>query len=334
MPDLLQAREIKYWWVNQNQTFKQEFEGGYLWSPRLNSAGKFNPFYENMREVAPGDIIFSFVGQHIKAISVAIACAGPSPKPEAFGDIGSYWHPKLGWMVPVKYKTLKKSVSPSQHIGVIRPFLPTHRSPLQSNGRGNQAYLFSIGKELAEILIGLIGEEAKEFASRQSYSFQQADILAADKNRINDWENAEEKAIDLNPEIPTTEKEYLRKSRLGQGIFRQRLMDVEKACRITKVENPEHLIGSHIRPWRESDNKQRLDGENGFLLTPTVDHLFDRGFISFENTGKLLIAPVADMLSLPKMGIPEAGYSVGAFTSKQKEYLDFHRDMIFLRRSR
>jgi transposase len=54
-----------------------------------------------------------------------------------------------------------------------------------------------------------------------------------------------------------------------------------------------HLRASHIRPWRDSDNEARLDGENGLLLTPTIDHLFDRGFISFEDDGRLLISPVA-----------------------------------------
>ena len=56
----------------------------------------------------------------------------------------------------------------------------------------------------------------------------------------------------------------------------------------------EHLIASHVQPWRDSNNEERLDGENGLLLTPTVDHLFDKGFISFENTGQLIVSPVAD----------------------------------------
>ena len=45
--------DVRYWWVNQNQTFRQEIEGGYLWSPKRNKNGHRNPFYEFMREVAP-----------------------------------------------------------------------------------------------------------------------------------------------------------------------------------------------------------------------------------------------------------------------------------------
>ena len=51
---------MRYWWVNQNQTYRHEVQGGYLWSPKRNANGGRNPFYESMREVAPGDLILSF----------------------------------------------------------------------------------------------------------------------------------------------------------------------------------------------------------------------------------------------------------------------------------
>jgi hypothetical protein len=62
-----------------------------------------------------------------------------------------------------------------------------------------------------------------------------------------------------------------------------------------------------------------------------VDHLFDRGFISFENNGDLLISPVVHRESLKRMGIPpEEKRNVGTFTEGQRRYLDFHRDSVFL----
>jgi predicted restriction endonuclease len=91
----------------------------------------------------------------------------------------------------------------------------------------------------------------------------------------------------------------------------------------------EHLIASHIQPWRDSDNVQRLDGENGLLLTPTVDHLFDKGFISFEDSGLLIVSPVADRKSLERMGInPKGRMTVGAFSNGQRRYLEFHRENV------
>ena len=47
---------MRYWWVNQNQTFRQEIGGGYLWSPKRNANGARNPFYESMRDVAFSDV--------------------------------------------------------------------------------------------------------------------------------------------------------------------------------------------------------------------------------------------------------------------------------------
>src|SRR5260221_14327209 len=111
-------------------------------------------------------------------------------------------------------------------------------------------------------------------------------------------------------------------------------MDVEKACRITRVNNPAHLIGSHIKPWRHADNRERLHGENGLLLTPSIDHLFDRGFISFKGNGTLLISQRADRESLRKMGIcVDADFNVGEFTRQQQSYLEFHQDSVFLKSS-
>jgi len=60
---------VRYWRVNQNQTFRQEIAGGYLWSPKRNANGARNPFYKSMREVSPGDLIFSFVDIRITGVN-------------------------------------------------------------------------------------------------------------------------------------------------------------------------------------------------------------------------------------------------------------------------
>ena len=107
------------------------------------------------------------------------------------------------------------------------------------------------------------------------------------------------------------------------------MRSIEHACRITRVARIEHLIANHIQPWRDSSNEQRLDGENGLLLTPTVDHLFDKGFISLENAGQLVLSPVADPVSLKRMGIDRsAQVNVGTFTQGQRRYLEFHRENV------
>ena len=109
-------------------------------------------------------------------------------------------------------------------------------------------------------------------------------------------------------------------------------MRVERRRRITGVERPEHLVASHCKPWRDcTDSHERLDGENGLLPTPTIDHLFDRGFVSFENDGRLMVSPRADRTSLRRMGIDSAaGTNVGRFSDGQKTYLEAHRESVFL----
>lgn len=130
---------------------------------------------------------------------------------------------------------------------------------------------------------------------------------------------------------PETDRETLIIARRGQGLYKQRVMQIESRCRITQVDNPAHLRASHCKPWRDSDNEERLDGENGLLLTPTIDHLFDRGFISFENTGQLIVSPVAHRPSLNRMGIlTDQVVNVGAFSQGQRCYLDYHRSSVFL----
>jgi hypothetical protein len=98
------------------------------------------------------------------------------------------------------------------------------------------------------------------------------------------------------------------------------------------VTREEHLRASHCKPWRDATNDERLDGENGLLLTPNADHLFDRGFIGFEDNGDVLISPVAHADSLARMGLNSSRViNVGGFSDGQRRYLEFHRESVLLR---
>ncbi|MDP2568146.1 HNH endonuclease signature motif containing protein [Photobacterium damselae subsp. piscicida] len=61
-------------------------------------------------------------------------------------------------------------------------------------------------------------------------------------------------------------------------------------CSLTKCNTKELLVASHIKPWRVSDNQERLDSFNGLLLVATVDKAFDSGLISFNDDGSILIS--------------------------------------------
>jgi hypothetical protein len=64
--------------------------------------------------------------------------------------------------------------------------------------------------------------------------------------------------------------------------------ELEPACRVTGLERQQFLVASHIKPWRDCDNSERLSGANGLLLSPHVDKLFDRHWISFDAFGELI----------------------------------------------
>lgn len=320
---------MRYWWVNQNQTYPYEIAGGYLWSPKRNQNGARNPFYDFMREVAPGDVVFSFASTHIKAIGVAQSYCYEAPKPLEFGTAGAYWE-KIGWRVDVRFSELRSLMRPADHMELIRPRLPSQYGPLQFDGKGKQnLYLTHLNTDLAELIVDLVGREARDL-------IQGAQITEFDKNGpglgLVEWEEHELQQIALSQEISETDRRAIVTARRGQGLFKQNVRHIEHACRITRVDNIEHLRASHCKPWRDSNNEERLDGENGLLLTPSIDHLFDRGFISFEDKGRLLISPVADERSLERMGVPtREPLNVGGFSEGQRRYLEFHRESVFLR---
>jgi hypothetical protein len=220
-------------------------------------------------------------------------------------------------------------------MGILGPVLPAKYSPLQSTGNGNQGvYLTEVPAAMAQLLVGLIGAEAITLARPKpgSSPFNQPAVETAD---LELWERHIEETIQESPDIAETDRESLIIARRGQGLFKQRVMRIESSCRITKVENPAHLRASHCKPWRDSTNQERLDGENGLLLTPSIDHLFDRGFISFEDNGRLIISPVAHTSSLQKMGVmTDKPVNVGVFSEGQKRFLDYHRNSVLLMAAR
>ena len=316
---------MRHWWVNQNQTYRHEVQGGYLWSPKRNANGARNPFYESMREVAPGDLVFSFKDTRIIAIGIAQSYCWASPKPLEFGNAGQNWE-NIGWRVKVKFTELSNTIRPKDHMAVLGPVLPDRYSPLQPNGNGLQSvYLTELSTPFAEVLTGLIGLEALQLElAAQS-------VMPVASDDLDFWESKLERDIAADTSVRETEREAIVRARVGQGLFKERVSKIETRCRLTGVENPVHLVASHCKPWRDSTNQERLDGENGLLLTPSIDHLFDRGFIGFENNGRLIISPVAHRPSLQRMGVDtERVVNVGGFSAGQRNFLDFHRNAVFL----
>jgi hypothetical protein len=320
---------VRFWWVNQNQTYRHEVAGGYLWSPKRRADGHRNPFYEFMREVAPGDLVFSFADTRIRAFGVARSHAYEAPKPLEFGGAGRNWD-AIGWRVDVKFQEVFTVFRPVEWMQVLRPLLPRRYAPLLPDGRGIQSvYLTRLDDRFAFALADLLGGEVAALA--RAGVVAESEIPTPSSESLL-WEEHLREEIESNAALLTTQRLALVAARQGQGLFRERVQQIERRCRVTEVDRPEHLRASHCKPWRDSTNEERLDGENGLLLTPSIDHLFDRGFIAFETSGRLLLSPVADLPSLRRMGIAvDRQTEVGPFTAAQGRFLEYHRDAVFLR---
>ncbi|MCS0659992.1 HNH endonuclease [Massilia terrae] len=301
------------WWVNQNQTYTEEISGGFLWSPKTKSNGHRNQFYDYMTDVRSGDIVFSFSDTLIKAVGIATGGAYSSAKP-VFDKAGDNWS-NIGWFVPIEFTELARPVRPKDHIDQIRPYLPEKYSPLQENGDGLQSvYLTRVPQHMAGILIGLIGREYETVIGRRQDLEQE--IVCSNL----------EAAIVGRTDIGPTMKEQLVKSRRGQGLFKINVRRNEKACRVTGVSDPRNLRASHIKPWKDCTDMEKLNGCNGLLLAPHVDHLFDKGMISFTDNGDLIVSPLLDREILRRWSIPEV-LNVGSL-HKQAMFLAFHRKWV------
>jgi putative restriction endonuclease len=308
---------MRHWWVNQNQTYKHEVRGNFLWSPKVNANGARNQFYENMREVRPGDVVFSFCDTRIRAIGGVTGVAQTGPKPD-FGAAGANWSNE-GWFVPVYYVGLENCIRPKDHIAVLRPFLPVRYSPLQQNGDGLQSvYLAEVPESLADALIALIGQSYWDAWTLASSAPGMPGLIGDD--------DADADSVLIGP----TYREQVVRARRGQGVFRANVLLDEERCRVTGVRDPRHLKASHIKPWRVATDTERLAGANGFLLSPHIDHLFDQGYLSFSADHRLLIVPSARERLVDAWGI-HTDVDVGPFSREKAAFLDYHRANVFNR---
>jgi putative restriction endonuclease len=308
---------MAFWWVNHQQTRDHEVRGGYLWSPMRNANGAFNQTYQNLTLVRPGDIVFSYADGQIGAIGQVTEAASASPKPTEFGTIGDYWSHE-GWLVGVYFSQPPKALRPKAHIDAIAPLLPARYSPIQKNGDGNQfCYLAGISDALGHLLLALLGVEAAP-----------AFALAAQVQDIqNDAEVLDDiHQIEADNTIPETQRLQLTKARIGQGLFRKQVMLVDPRCRVTGVDDARLLIASHIKPWRDASNAERINGHNGIMLSPHVDALFDERLISFEDDGQMLVHRSLPQDVLDRWSIARHT-RVERFRFEHTKFLSHHRQL-------
>ncbi len=128
-----------------------------------------------------------------------------------------------------------------------------------------------------------------------------------------------------------TEKTVNQKIRIGQNDFRQALLKSLKKCPITHLDEKRLLIASHIKPWVYCDNNERLDINNGFLLSPLFDKLFDKsvGLITFSSEKEILISNKLSKENIQRLGIEHRQIINDLPVNGREEFLEYHRKYIF-----
>lgn len=241
-----------------------------------------------------------------RAIALVNGAHYAEDRPEDFKKTDKEWR-KDGWAVPVDYHPVDVPLKISDHMAQIGRHLPAKHLPLKPYGAANQAYLLTVPEGMAAELLSL---------------------LYVDDDDLDDWQDEVPiKAIRASKKIGETEKAQLINDRLGQGIYRKNVGDIEKACRVTGTSEPNFLIASHTRPWANSTNNERLDGNSSLMLAPHIDQLFDREYISIEDDGILILSTCLPEAVRLKWGVAQKTWSTPLSTA-QVQYMRCNREVL------
>lgn len=290
---------MSFYWVNIGLSYDEVIKGNFLWAPLqgekpidekdLSKGMRIRryDYWDNVGLVKAGDIIFGNVDRKIRFVAVAIADAfhDSRPKTRTFKQWGFN-----GNKIRIEIFLLPTPLSVDGYIhDAFRDRYNKFSIPtvFKSNGHVFQGYMASISDAAGIDLLSMtdeIGAAAVETSDRLHSS-------GGGKTK--------------KPAGATT-RQAIREARIGQGYFRQELITMWRACPVTGVRNPNLLIASHIKPWALSDDNERLDVFNGFLFSPHVDRLFDKGLIGFSNAGNILINPLLSSNDLKALNITPA----------------------------
>lgn len=286
-----------------------------MWTSR--DTGDARQLVNKITEVVPGDAIASYAATLVTHIGIVADYAAPDP---AVSRVG---HSRIsGWLVPVEWRRLRSAVRPKA-VPSLRSLLTGRAGPLEPETASSDPNVRFTA--VSPEVFALLREHSQGLVGRPS------GVLTVEGYR-DALEDAEQERVEGSKALSETEKSQLISARRGQGEFRRRVSVVERCCRLTGIESPRLLVASHIKPWHACETAdERLDGNNGLLLAPHVDWLFDRGLISFKNCGQPLVSPFLSDADLRLLGLGNAvTMQTREFSTPQAHYLEFHRSAVFL----
>ena len=265
---------MAYFWVNQGQTFKLEYQFECLWAPIVDKNGRSIHHWDTMTQLRAGDIIINYSKSKVVGYCVAQTSAYNYSKPEEFNG-HSNWGAE-GRICDVKYYLFETPIDKAVIFNKIKDLNSSSYSPFNIKGNVNQGYLYNLTKQEFEVILDI------------------ADIKLESIN------------IDVLPEDSSAETETLAvgKRRIGQGKYRKDVIQLwEGKCAITGSSIQELLIASHIVPWKDSSSIEKTDEHNSVLLSALYDKLFDRYFISFDDNGKILVSRTINLKEKASLSI-------------------------------
>jgi putative restriction endonuclease len=314
-----QFMSARFWWANHSQTYKWEIEGSYLWFPKTKQKGAGRgESYRNMLRVVPGDVVFSFAEDRVGAVGVALGAARETSKPSELDWGTKHCDAESGWLLPVRFMPLKNALRPHEHESDLGPKMQKKPASNRTQSACNESVL------LTAVPAATVAK-LQQLLNGEVQSIVETITQAAGRGLMDD---AAEEALQQRIDIGAAQKSVLIRARAGKGLFRENLEATEQVCRITGLVDRRHLHAVHIKPWCHCDDREKLDGSNGLLLSPHLADLFDRGYISFSDAGDLLVSEELNPAVLKNWNI-EPPRNVGGFTVEQRSYLEFHRKEVF-----
>lgn len=297
----------------QGHTYQEEKELGFIWAAKQDSSGMPSHSWQRMTEVEEGDLIFHYVRGNILAVSVATTGCEVAHRPS---NVQNYelWNEK-GYFVALDYHELDVPINISAKFKAILPLLPIKYSPFQTNGKGNQGYLYPCNEELAVKLLELIADSNITEVEDEQLELAIGSVVQTERNT-------------LIPLLAEAESEAKTKIRLGNQKFRKNVMPIwEHQCTICGIELPELLKASRSKPWKDSTDLERVNPYNGMILCCNHDALYEKGFIAFDGQGKIHISSEIPEADYEKYGIHNKMKI--ARTEKNKPFFKWHKRHLF-----
>lgn len=176
-------------------------------------------------------------------------------------------------------------------------------------------------------------KDLKDINSKISYEAPKEwnDFILNGLDNLNTNQSYEE--IELREEAYESynnEVERKIKVRVAQGKFRDSLLKRDKKCVICGLEIESLLVASHIKPWSKANDYEKQDDNNGLLLCANHDALFDKGYISFDENGSIVISSKINKENYDKLNI-DINNNVSFRNEKQKQYMKYHARNIFIK---